>query len=249
MFTDSILLFISTLLAGLLAYRLQKIVKGDTLQYILVFAGSYLLGVTVVHILPELFEESSSFTFTGIFILIGFFLQKVLEYFTAGVEHGHMHKSVSEHHHHNPTIMLLAGLCLHSLLEGTLLGHPTHHHHVGEDSHAILLGILLHKIPAAFALMSVLSCQYKKQGFPIFALVLFALATPLGVLFSEQAMLHQWLSTSFTQALFAIVSGSFLHISTTIFFENSPGEHQFGAVRMLISLLGAGLAVMLEFAM
>lgn len=248
MLIDSILLFVLTFLAGLLAYRLQRNINGY-FRYMLVFAGSYLLGITVVHILPELFEESDSLTFTGIFILVGFFLQKVLEYFTAGVEHGHMHKTAGEHHHHNPTIMLLAGLCLHSLLEGSLLGHPTHHHHVGENNHAILLGILLHKIPAAFALMSVLSCQYKKQSFPLLALLLFALATPVGVLLSEQAMLHRWLSTNFTQALFAIVSGSFLHIATTIFFENSPDEHRFGARRMLISLLGAGIAVLVEVVM
>jgi zinc and cadmium transporter len=46
--------------------------------------------------------------------------------------------------------------------------------------------------------------------------------------------------------LFAIVSGNFLHISTTIYFESSP-DHSFHRKKILISLLGAALAILIEF--
>jgi hypothetical protein len=45
--------------------------------------------------------------------------------------------------------------------------------------------------------------------------------------------------------LYAIVSGSFLHISTTIFFESNP-QHKLKIARLLIVFLGALLAVLIE---
>lgn len=247
MILSAFLLFALTLFSGLLALRIQKSINGG-FRHALVFAGAYLLGITVVHILPELFEESSSLPMTGLFILLGFFLQKVLEYFTAGVEHGHMHQSKSDHHHHHhgSALFLVIALSIHSIMEGSLLGHPGHSHMHG-DNEAILIGIILHKVPAAFALMSILSCQFKSRRIPLIALVTFALATPLGIVLSQLSISNGWLSDQAAQLIFALVTGSFLHIATTIFFENSPDEHRFGLKRMLISLLGAGLAVLVEF--
>lgn len=249
MIFSPLLLFTLTLISGLLALRIQKVINGG-FRHALVFAGAYLLGITVVHILPELFEESQSLPLTGLFVLLGFFLQKVLEYFTAGVEHGHMHQKSGDHHHHHhgSALFLLIALCIHSVMEGSLLGHPSHSHQHG-DNQAILIGIILHKVPAAFALMSILSCQFKSRRIPLLALITFALATPIGIVLSELSTSNGWLNEQLTQLIFALVTGSFLHIATTIFFENSPGEHRFGLKRMLISLLGAGLAVLVEFSM
>ena len=55
------------------------------------------------------------------------------------------------------------------------------------------------------------------------------------ILMSEQAVL----------IVFAVVCGSFLHISTTIFVEASP-EHHLGLNKILISLLGALMAIVVE---
>jgi len=48
--------------------------------------------------------------------------------------------------------------------------------------------------------------------------------------------------------LFAFVAGNFLHISTTIFIESSP-EHKWSGQKIVVGLLGAGLAVFAELMM
>ena len=89
--------------------------------------------------------------------------------------------------------------------------------------------------------MTVLLCQYDKSKWPLVFLLVFALASPLGLVFSETVML----SPVAGEILFALVSGSFLHISTTIVFESSPG-HKFKISRIGISILGAVVAILVE---
>ena len=229
-----IILVLSTLFGGLSLYIFPGFKKD--LRLPLVFAGSYLFAITIVHIIPELFSLGPDPTTIGLYVLIGFFMQQFLEYFSAGVEHGHFHtdKAVSI----SGRFSIVAALFIHSLLEGSLLTHdsPFHEKH---ESYSLLLGIILHKMPAAFALMVTMS-QLGKRA--IYLLVLFGLASPIGLIladfftFSEQGVL----------ILFAIVCGSFLHISTTIFVEASP-EHHLGLNKILISLLGATMAILVEF--
>ena len=80
--------------AGLAAFYLPRI-NGERYRLILVFAGAYLFSITLTHLLPELFLAASSTTWknipVGVFVLIGFFLQQGLEFFSNGVEHGHIH--------------------------------------------------------------------------------------------------------------------------------------------------------------
>lgn len=75
--------------------------------------------------------------------------------------------------------------------------------------------------------------------------MIFALTSPLGLATSEWLIHQNLLSDQNKAILFAIVSGSFLHISTTIFFESNPG-HRFSLVKALVSLAGVGTAVMVE---
>src|SRR4051812_33316693 len=164
-----LVLFFTPLIAGLLAYLVPSS-KNTNYKLLLVFAGSYLFAITVVHILPELYRQNEEVELIGLFVLCGFFLQQVLEYFTSGVEHGHIHEHDHDHshghQHHNHSIsalVLLTALCLHAFLEGGMLAQPaTMGFH--QDVNPILLGIALHRTPAAFALMTVLTAQlHSKQ--------------------------------------------------------------------------------------
>src|SRR5690554_5994998 len=124
-----IVLFFTPLLAGLAIFLVPQ---GKTTNYrlLLVFAGSYLFAITVIHILPELYRQSDGLEWIGLFVLLGFFLQQLLEYFTSGVEHGHLHHGDSHghahhHHHHHyshhgtvSALILLTALCVHAFLEG-----------------------------------------------------------------------------------------------------------------------------------
>lgn len=227
-------LILSTLFGGLLIKLIPDLQKN--LRYPLIFAGSYLFAITIIHIIPELFSVSPDPSRIGLFVLIGFFLQQLLEYFSSGVEHGHMHmhKAVSS----GGRFSILIALIIHSLLEGTLLTHdsPFHEKH---ESYSLLIGIVLHKMPAAFALMATMSGTGKKA---IYYLLLFSISSPVGLLLSDYVLV----SEDNVLIMFAIVCGSFLHISTTIFVEASP-DHHFGLNKILISLSGALLAILAEY--
>lgn len=245
-----LVLFFTPLLSGLLVYLIPT---GKTRSYklLLVFAGSYLFGITVVHILPELYRQNSEVELIGLFVLAGFFLQQLLEYFTSGVEHGHIHTHEHDHTHHShhhqqvSAIVLLAALCIHAFLEGAMLAQPAGIG-VHYDVNAILLGIALHRAPAAFALMTVLSFQLHSRNKAIPYLIGFSLAAPIGLFISTYLVDVEILSESGLTYLYALVCGNFLHISTTIVFESSP-EHHFNARKLTVAILGALVAVGVEY--
>ncbi|MDH4298581.1 MAG: ZIP family metal transporter [Cyclobacteriaceae bacterium] len=251
-----LVLFLTPLISGLLIYLVPKS-KDTNYKLLLVFGGSYLFAITVIHILPELYGQSLGIELIGLFVLAGFFLQQLLEYFTSGIEHGHIHthehhghdhQKHSHHRHGNRSIsalVLLFALCIHAFLEGAMLAKPIG---LGSiyDINAILLGIALHRAPAAFALMTVLAFQLHSRNKAIPHLIGFSLAAPMGLLFSTYLVNHEVISATALLYLFAVVSGNFLHISTTIVFESSP-EHRFHAKKMAVAIVGALLAVGVQY--
>ena len=244
MIKSAIILFLSALMGGLIAIRSVDVIK-SRIKYFLVFAGSFLFSITVLHILPELFETEVDSFAIALSILGGFYFQQLLEYFTSGVEHGHMH--VHDHgkkHSSLSGLSLMLALCIHGFLEGTLLAHPDTIHATHTEG-ALLAGIVLHKIPAALALMSVLACYFKSTNTQILLLTIFSLSSPLGIFTGSFLASNQLLGMEGMVMLFAFVAGNFLHISTTIFIESSP-EHHWNTRKMLISGLGASIAVLAE---
>lgn len=247
-----LVLFLTPLLSGLVIYLVPK-AKGPNYRLLLVFAGSYLFAITVIHILPELYIQNVGVELIGLFVLAGFFLQQLLEYFTSGVEHGHIHSHDhhEHHHHHTPhqqsisALVLLMALCIHAFLEGCMLAEPAGSGPI-YDENAILLGIALHRAPAAFALMTVLAFQLHSKNRAIPYLVGFSLAAPIGLLLSSYLAANEIISTTVLIYTYALVCGNFLHISTTIVFESSP-EHRFNARKLAVAILGALVAVGVEY--
>ncbi|MEM1407848.1 MAG: ZIP family metal transporter [Bacteroidota bacterium] len=240
-----IILFALALLSGLLAFRINN-VKNGLYKLSLVFAGAYLFAVTIIHILPELFYSAANPTLIGIYVLLGFFLQQILEYFSTGAEHGHIHKHNKAHRHSKSSVIpIMVALSIHAILEGTLLAHPSSIHEQ-HDSSALLLGIALHKGPAAFALTTILLCYLTNKRLVIILLVLFALASPLGILIGNYIVNDGSISQSVFNILFGLLSGSFLHISTTIVFESST-DHSFNLKKLSVAILGALIAVGAEY--
>jgi len=247
-----IVLFFTPLIAGLMIYLVPS-AKGSNFKLLLVFAGSYLFAITVTHILPELYRQNMELELIGLFVLAGFFLQQFLEYFTSGVEHGHIHthEHDHEHHHHSHThqtvsaLVLLSALCVHAFLEGSMLAQPATLG-LGYDVNAVLLGIALHRAPAAFALMTVLASQLHSKTRALPYLIGFSIAAPIGLLISSYFIESNVMSDTSLIYLYALVSGNFLHISTTIVFESSP-EHRFHAKKLAVAVVGALLAVAVEY--
>lgn len=249
-----LVLFLTPLLSGLLVYLVPS-AKSSNFRLILVFAGSYLFAITVTHILPELYRQHGEVELIGLFVLAGFFLQQLLEYFTSGVEHGHIHTHDGHDHHHDhhhshthqtvSAVILLSALCVHAFLEGSMLAQPIAMG-MSYDVNAVLLGIALHRAPAAFALMTVLAAQLHSKSKAIPYLLVFSVAAPIGLLISTYFVESEVLSDTALVYLYALVCGNFLHISTTIVFESSP-EHRFHAKKLAVAIVGALLAVAVEY--
>jgi len=239
------LLIISTLIAGSSSFFIER--ENSRLFHLaLVFSGAYLLGITLSHLMPELFTGNLNYRQVAFWIIVGYFMQLLLDFFTSGVEHGHLHRAADDHHHGSMTMFtLLVAMGIHALLEGVLLTHATiidtHQH-----SEGLLAGIILHKMPAAFALMSLVRCNYNHWKWPVVILTLFSLMTPVGMLIGEYLATANWMESSWLTILFALVTGNFLHISTTIFMESSPG-HRLNWSKLLVIFAGTALALATEF--
>ena len=233
------------MLAGLSSFFIAK----DNSRFFhlaLVFSGAYLLGITLSHLMPELFTSDLDYRTIALWIILGYFMQLLLDFFTSGVEHGHLHHAADDHNHGSFTmITLLIAMGAHALLEGVLLSHASainSHHHSG----GLLTGIILHKMPAAFALMSLVRCNYRHWQWPVIIMALFSIMTPMGMIIGDYLAGASWVNSTWLTILFALVTGNFLHISTTIFLESSP-SHRLNWSKLLVILAGTALALATEF--
>lgn len=221
--------YLFPLYAVILGVIIAKITKTKNTFYtklLLSFSGSFLLALTFFDLLPEVYEHLEAKS-TGLYIMCGILLQIILEFFSKGAEHGHVHI-----HKHDTTFpwLLFISLCLHSFLEG----FPIHQHN------DMVYGVLVHKIPIA-ALISAFLFQsnFSKLQIAIF-LIIFAFMTPLGTFISNTSEIP----IDYLTKINALVIGIFLHISTTILFESSEG-HKFNLSKLIAIIVGVGIAFMI----
>jgi len=232
-----VLLFAVVLISGGLA-MLVKRQHQQTLRLVLSFSGAYILGITVLHLLPELFHHTSKVG-VSLWILVGFLAQLLLEKLSQGIEHGHIH--VPRHASARFALQIMIGLCIHALLEGMPLGeHSEAAHGHGSSAQHLYFGILLHKLPAAFALGLLLL----HGGFRVYTVLLclfvFAMMSPLG---AATVQIFEISATTHT-IIIAFVAGSFLHISTTILFELSDTQHRISWLRLAAVIVGFSIALL-----
>ena len=245
MLLNILILFVAAVSGGIFNIIIPE-QKGHGFRLSLVFAGSYLFSITIIHLIPGLYASGQDTFHISILILAGFFLQQVLEYFTSGIEHGHLHHKDKQHHHTRlSAFTVVIALSIHAFLEGTLVTNPMNHGIHSQNS-TLLMGILLHKIPAAYALMSIVTCQLKSRQMAVLLLLFFAFASPAGLFLSDITYRNQLITDQTFTILFALVSGSFLHISTTIVFESNP-QHAFGKRRFSVAVIGALAAIVFEY--
>jgi zinc transporter ZupT len=233
--TLTLSLLFASVIAGAIVVEIFKPKKGRNIQILLTFSGAYLLAVSVLHLLPELFRVSQDDDkYIGLYILGGFLIQIVLEYFSQGIEHGHFQKRKII------PFSVLISLGLHALLEGIPLGGHLHDHALHAHN-SLLTGIVMHKMPVAIVLMTFFLQSNMQKSKAYFYLLLFALMAPLGVfagnLFASLA------DFDFHNEIMAIVIGIFLHISTTILFESSDG-HKFSSQKIFAIIVGTCIAIL-----
>jgi zinc and cadmium transporter len=231
-----ILLFFSVIISGTSVLFIN--ISNKNLKLILSFSGAFLFAISVLHLIPEIYLSGTPNI--GIYILIGFFAQILLEFFSEGIEHGHIHIHKGDHHHNAFPYAMMIGLSIHSFLEGMPLANNL------TDAHnSLLTGIVLHNIPIAIALMTMLLQSHISKQKAIVWLIVFAFITPLGT-FTSYAIGENMLGdfSSYFDRIMAVVVGIFLHISTTILFESSE-NHRFNFIKFLVILFGAGFALLI----
>ena len=217
--------YLLPLLSVLLGYGFAQFLNPNNkkrLKLLLAFSGSFLLSLTVMHLLPEVYETADSSI--GLFIMIGILFQIILEFFSKGAEHGHVHGHAKLSH--IPWLLFIS-LCLHAFLEG----FPINKH---DD---LAIGIAIHHFPIAIILtLFFINAELKKLPLFLFMLT-FAIMTPLGTLVATNI---PFINNYYSQ-ITAVVIGILFHISSTIIFESSEG-HKFNIAKISMIVFGIALA-------
>jgi zinc transporter ZupT len=217
--------YLLPLLSVLIGYIVARIIRPKNktnLKLLLAFSGSFLLSLTVMHLLPEIYESANPNI--GLFIMLGILFQIILEFFSKGAEHGHVHG-----HEIMTQIpwLLFVSLCIHAFLEG----FPVSHHH------DLAIGIAIHHLPIAIILTTFfINASLNKKAI-FFFMITFSVMTPLGTILSDYLPVLNVYYTEIT----AIVIGILFHISSTIIFESSEG-HKFNIAKVSMIVIGIALA-------
>lgn len=236
-----ILPFVSVVLGCVFAF-LFGASNPKLLKLLLAFSGAFLLTITLTHLLPDIYayqleqelathtEEIHShlhnheiFKSIGLFVMLGIVFQIILEFFSKGAEHGHVHQGK---HSKKLPISLFLSLCLHALFEGLPIGHH----------HQLALGISIHHLPIAMILTLFFMESHLKRSFIVLFMLLFATMTPLGTFLSE---FLPFLNKYYTE-ISAIVVGILFHISSTIIFESNE-QHRFNVSKLAAIFIGIAL--------
>ena len=230
------LVLLSSIALGAITVFWFRLHEPKHIRLLNAFTGAYLLGLTLLHLLPELYHgrdgHGSSFhLLIGVLILAGFYVQVALDVISMGVEHGHSHAL-----HGRMPIGVISGLCLHAFVEAMALG-DAHQHHDPASRRLLLVSIVVHNYPVSIALLGMLLQSGMRRGASLRMLVLFAAMAPLGMFISAHTSL-----AAYSRELMAIVIGIFMHISTTILFEASDA-HRFNLAKLGAITIGTALGV------
>lgn len=232
---SNLLLFLVTLAGGSAPLWLKGL-DDKKMHLLLAFSGSFLLGISLLHLLPETFEEVGHKA--GLYLLAGFFFQLLIQRVTHGVEHGHAH--VHAHEHHIPLTSIMIGLSVHAFMEGLPLGF---HYRMKATEPSLYLAVAAHKLPEAMLVASLaLAAKGRKTAWLL--LLLFSALTPAAGMLAAQLGMKFLFIEQLVEILIPIVAGAFIHIATTIFFESGTRQHHLTWQKILWISIGIALALM-----
>jgi len=203
-----LLLFSVVLIGGWVAFQIQHKDR-QYVKLLLSFSGAYLLSIIVFHLLPGIYAKIPGKT-AGIFIMAGILFQLILELFSNGAEHGHRH-----HFDKKAPWLIFVSLGIHAFMEGLPINEGHHLHH------SYLYGILIHKLPIAIVLTTVMIEAGMNRNKIFLFLAGFASMSPLAAFVGDhfEFMLH------YGKYINAFVVGILAHIGTNILFENEHSHH------------------------
>ena len=215
-------LLLISVMAGAILADVFKSESGQRLKLLLSFSGAYLLAISAMHLLPEIYLHSGHNHDIGLFIMLGFLFQIILEFFSQGIEHGHNHHHASDKKSFLSFGMLLS-LCLHSLMESVPIGTQWH----SDPFNSLFWGIVLHHVPIGIVLYTTLLNLGMTNKKAVLLLFIFGSMSPIGAAIGFYIPGLKEYNSEVT----AFVVGMFLHISTTILFESSK-NHKFNILKL-----------------
>lgn len=215
------LLPILAVLIGGLSIFIWKPKGISSIKLLLAFSGAFLLSITVLEMLPNVYElKGRTISF---WVLGGMIFQLLLEHISKGAEHGHIHVG----HKFGMPWAIWISLCLHSFIEGIPMENHEH----------MSIAVFFHKLPIAM-LIGFFLLQTKRPKIEIFFLFfIFGISTPLGSYLSSTHPIFSEIYIEFS----ALVAGMFMHVSTTILYESAEA-HRFNLVKTIVILIGILMA-------
>jgi zinc and cadmium transporter len=235
----TIILYLITLVGGTIPLWLKRW-NNKASSLLLAFSGTFLLGITLTHLIPENLHHNGNYA--SIFICIGFLLQFILQKLTHGLEHGHVHV----HGHHIPSVQwsLMLGLGIHAFSEGIPLGIV---YHDSKILPSLFFAIALHKLPESMLLTSILLQTNYSRTKTFLIISLFSLITPIAILLTKWLELKVGIFQNVLVWCLPFVVGSFLQISTTVLYESGTKHHEIKLSKWVAIILGFAIAIFSTF--
>lgn len=194
-------------------------------------SAGVLLGIGFLYLLPEAFAflGNASKPLWGVSITpvhigcataLGFLLLLSIERYLLNVHnhapcvtHDHETHSHADAHHdaheRGATWSVVLALCIHSFFDGLAMRMAQDIKTLGP---ALALGLVLHKIPEAASLFTILKRGGVRTKGQVLVYLFYLVSTPLGLLTAHQ--LHQVLSQSGIALIMAFAAGALLHLVT-----------------------------------
>ncbi len=213
------LLFLVTLFSGWLPLFTYK--KKLNLDLLISFCSGAMIAMSFVHMLPMTFEQLG--LDSGYYILTGFLFVYLLEKFS--MVHPCQEGDCTTHHLGLPAFV---GLSIHGIISGLSVGVALVSAQSFSEGFPIIFAFILHKIPEAFILATLLMQTRFSQKNRYFLLLLFSMIAPLGVLISDYS-LHHLVSTGLN-LLLGVSTGTFIYIASS---DLLPNIHVSGKNRWL----------------
>lgn len=192
--------------------------KEDHLHNFVSFSAGTLLATAFINILPDA-ADLLAVQHVGLLALIAFALLFVLERFIM------LHPCEETHcDYHTMGLAAYVGMLIHTFMDGLALGAAMM---VEGLAWIIFFAIIVHKIPSAFALSSILRKGEWAISKILVGLLIFSLAIPLGTLTS--LLILSPITTQATGVALALSLGTFIYIATSDFL---PEVHREGTHRI-----------------
>lgn len=231
----SVAIFAAAALGGLTPAFRPRSHRHD--GFIFSFASGVLLGTAFLHMLPEAARTIGGST--GFAILGGFMLLLLVEKFV--MVHP-CEEMGCDFHHLGLTAYI--GISLHSLIDGLALGAAFTDPRL---SVIVFLAMVIHKLPCAFSLGSLLMMGHYSRTRIITLILIYAMMTPIGTVLTWA--LARNLPQSMVGWALGFSAGTFLFIATSDLLPQLKLHDKRAKVQLVYLLLGlalAGVGVLLE---